>query len=84
VRESSESGLKFSLIDFGLCTKLPVLGGDHKQNKYFRGNFMFCSDLQLKYFIPTEFCDLISLVLIAYYLVQKEIPATNYARNLLK
>jgi len=45
---------------------------------------MFCSDLQLKYFIPTEFCDLISLVLIAYYLVQKEIPATNYARVMLK
>ena len=81
VRESSESGLKFSLIDFGLCTKLPIPGAEHKQNKYFRGNFMFCSDLQLMKFIPTQFCDLISLINVAYYIVLKEIPATKYARE---
>jgi hypothetical protein len=43
---------------------------------------MFCSDLQLKYYIPTQFCDLESLLLIACYLVYREIPATRYARAL--
>jgi len=81
VRESSDKGLKFSLIDFGLCTKLPVFGAEKKQNKYFRGNLMFCSDLQLMKFIPNQFCDLISLANVAYYIVLKEIPATKYARE---
>ena len=61
VRESSEGGLKFSLIDFGLCQKLPIPGLPHKKNRYFRGNLMYCSDLQLKMLVPTEYCDLLSL-----------------------
>jgi len=32
VRESNLDGLKFSLIDYGLCTKLHIPGAQHKQN----------------------------------------------------
>jgi serine/threonine protein kinase len=53
VRESNEGGLKFTLIDFGLCQKLHKPGSYHKRNAKFRGNLMFCSDNQLKNLVPT-------------------------------
>lgn len=84
VRESSGGGLKFSLIDFGLCKKLPVPGNNRKKNSNFRGNLMFCSDLQLKHFIPTLYCDLTSLVAVAFYVVEKEVPSTIYASECMK
>jgi serine/threonine protein kinase len=46
-RETKEGKIKFTLIDFGICQKLPMPGDPIKDNKYFRGNFMFCSDRQL-------------------------------------
>lgn len=84
VRESSEGRLKFTLIDFGLCQKLHKVGEIHKKNKYFRGNFMFCSDLQLKHYRPTQFCDLISLLSVAFYVVHKDVPSTMLATRMMK
>lgn len=42
-RTSYESNLKFTLIDFGMCQKLPSQGTTPKKNPNFRGNFMFSS-----------------------------------------
>lgn len=81
VRKSSEGGLKFSLIDFGLCQKLHKPGENRKKNKNFRGNLMFCSNSQLNNLAPTQFCDLTSLIAIAYYVVEKEVPSTIYAND---
>jgi serine/threonine protein kinase len=44
VRQDSKGRLKFTLIDFGICQKLPLPGSDGLKNKHFRGNLMFCSD----------------------------------------
>jgi serine/threonine protein kinase len=43
-RTTKENKVKFSLIDFGLCQKLPKQGESNTLNKSFRGNYMFCSD----------------------------------------
>jgi serine/threonine protein kinase len=84
VRESSEGGLKFTLIDFGLCQKLHKPGSMHKKNKSFQGNLLFCSDMQLKNYVPTEFCDLISLVSVAFYIINNEVPSTILGQEKLK
>ena len=52
-----------------MCQKLPVGGKVHKKNKYFRGNYMYCSDLQLMKYHPTQVCDLHALALVAYKIV---------------
>lgn len=82
-RQSRNGKLKFTLIDFGIGRKLGM-PNDDTPCKHFRGNFLFCSDRQLKMFKPTQFCDLIALVYIAYFVVYKEVPATEYAQELIK
>lgn len=52
-RKTAEGSFKFTLIDFGICQKLPQIGKPHKKNLWFRGNLMFCSDMQLQYYRPT-------------------------------
>ena len=52
-RKTQEGNYKFTLIDFGLCQKLPLVGETYTKNRYFRGNFMFCSDSQLNQCRPT-------------------------------
>jgi len=47
-RETNKGKIKFTLIDFGLCQKLPEPGQPLCQNKHFRGNLIYCSDLQLQ------------------------------------
>jgi serine/threonine protein kinase len=51
-RETKDGKLKFTLIDFGISQKL-AMPDEMIKNKYFRGNFMFCSDHQLKILKPT-------------------------------
>jgi serine/threonine protein kinase len=77
-RETKENQIKFMLIDFGISQRL-AMPGETMKNKYFRGNFMFCSDRQLNALKPTQFCDLLALLHIAYYVVFKDVPSTEYA-----
>ena len=44
-RVNQQGQYKFTLIDFGLCQKLPAKSEIHKRNSFFVGNFMFCSDI---------------------------------------
>jgi len=82
-RETKDGKLKFTLIDFGISQKT-VMPDEIIKNKYFRGNFMFCSDRQLNILKPTQFCDLISLVHIAYYTIYKDLPSTEYAQIVMQ
>jgi len=78
---TKEGKYKFTLIDFGICQKLTnSMSEKHKVNDWFRGNLMFCSNLQLQNFRPTRFCDLQAAVAIAYYLIFREVPSTEYAK----
>ena len=45
---------------------------------------MFCSDRQLNLLRPTQFCDLLSLMHVAYYFIYQEIPCTKFAEKLIK
>jgi hypothetical protein len=45
---------------------------------------MFCSDLQLKNYKPTQFCDLGALVSVAYFIVENDVPSTVFANDFLK
>lgn len=45
---------------------------------------MFCSDMQLNHYVPTEFCDLISIVSVAYYIMKNEVPSTIYGQEKMK
>jgi len=79
-RMTKENKIKFTLIDFGLCQKMPPPGQKNNiRNKSFRGNFMFCSDRQLERYKPTVFCDLVALLNVAYYFIHKETPSTEFA-----
>jgi len=40
---------------------------------------MFCSDMQLEGYRPNQYCDLLALVVVAFYLVNKDVPCTKYA-----
>lgn len=82
LRETKDGRLKFTLIDFGICQELPVAGRVAKKSKFFRGNYMFCSERQLLHQRPTQLCDLISLLHVGYYFVYKDIPSTEYAMRL--
>ena len=82
VRRDSKGRLKFTLIDFGICQRLPKLGDSCKKNRSFRGNLMFASDWQLRQYTATQYCDLTSLAGVAYYIVnEKEMPMTAYKRQ---
>lgn len=82
-RETKEGKIKFTLIDFCLCHKLPPPDQPLKMNKYFRGNLMFASDHQLNKYHPNKFCDLISLVHVAYYFIYKSLPWTRYIEAIM-
>ncbi len=77
VREDVKGRLKFTLIDFGISKKLYTPGVNSEMMKFNMGNLMFCSDQQLKNFRPTQFCDLISAVCVAYYIVNQQMPITK-------
>jgi len=44
-RSCINGNLKFTLIDFGMSQKLPQVNVESKPNRFFRGNFMFSSEL---------------------------------------
>jgi hypothetical protein len=45
---------------------------------------MFSSYQQLQSMIPSRYCDLISLVSVAYYIVHKQMPATVFAMQKMR
>ena len=45
---------------------------------------MFCSDMQLNLLRPTPFCDLLSLMMVAYDFIEKEVPYTKFSEKLMK
>jgi serine/threonine protein kinase len=80
-RMTREGGYKFTLIDFGICSKLVDETNDY-QHSYFRGNLMFCSHRQLNFMKPTRLCDLISLAKVAYALCFGAVPDILLARKM--
>lgn len=83
-RKSKKGEFKFSIIDFGICQKLPNINDVQKKNQLFCGNKMFCSDMQLDQYKPNQYCDLLAIVLVAYYFVTKDVPCTKYAAYVMK
>ena len=83
VRASSrDDSYKFTLIDLGMCSKLPRLG-QVTNKKTFRGNFMFASIEQIVRKRPTSLCDLYSLLCVAYFFVYNTLPWTDYIDNMV-
>jgi len=82
VRRTRNGHLKFTLIDFGLCRKL-VEPDDTSKDSDFRGNLMFASDRQVSLKKPTRYCDLMALLLLAYYMVNEDTPATELGKKML-
>lgn len=78
-RKTTDGSVKFTLIDFGVGQKLAT-HADFEMNTYLRGNLMFASYRQLRYFKATVFCDLIALVQMAFYFVFESVPSTERAR----
>lgn len=83
-RTSFQENFKFTLIDFGMCQRLPEYGRAPKQNKCFRGNFMFSTKEQLMNNKPTPLCDVISLFYVAYYFIENGLPWTDYVDLLME
>lgn len=81
-RQTKDGGYKFTLIDFGICTKLSD-AHDVERGAHFRGNLMNCSTRQLLFQKPTRVCDLQALLQIAYYLIYGVVPSTVAARALV-
>ena len=83
-RASSHDGsYKFTLIDLGMCSKLPKLG-QVTDKKKFRGNFMFASIEQIVRKRPTRLCDLYSLLCVAYYFVNGTLPWIDHIDRLIE
>ena len=83
-RRTKNGKFKFSIIDFGICQKLPDINVVQKKNDWFRGNYMFCSDMQLEGYRPNQYCDLLAFVCVAFYIVNEEVPCTKYAVEQMK
>ena len=70
---TSQNKLKFTLIDFGLCSRL-----DKQQKSYesqgFRGNFVYSSSHHLIMGQANEIDDLTSLVYVAYKFIFGKLP----------
>ena len=67
----------FTLIDFGLCSKLPLMGQNFP-DKNFRGNLMFGSIEQIVRKRATSLCDIYSLICMAYCFVNGSLPWFDY------
>ena len=65
--------MKFTLIDFGVCSKLPT-NGSIPAHKNFRGNLKFCTAEHIENRRPSRIDDLFSLVFIAYDFAKDELP----------
>ena len=64
-RVTKQSQFKFTLIDFGVASKLPKLGVD-TSHKTFRGNFSYATPYHIINKRPCQLDDLLSLLYVAY------------------
>ena len=79
-RIDSNGNFKFTLIDLGICTKLPRMGS----NPYvpnFKGNLMFSSANQIKNNRPNEIDDVYSLICVAYKFIIGSLPWMEFMRK---
>ena len=80
-RADSNGQFKFTLIDLGICTKLPKMGKNaHVTN--FKGNLMFASANQIKNNRPNEIDDVYSLFCVAYRFLVGSLPWMEFMRKL--
>ena len=80
-RADSNGHFKFTLIDLGICTKLPKMGKNaHVTN--FKGNLMFASANQIKNNRPNEIDDVYSLFCVAYRFLVGSLPWMEFMRKL--
>ena len=77
------SSFIFTLIDFGVCSKQPLIGQKFP-NDDFRGNFMFASIEQIVRKRATCLCDIYSLICSAYYFVHDTLPWLDYLKEKAK
>lgn len=57
-RVGSDGNYKFTLIDFGICCKLPTPSNRDTVDKHLRGNMIYASTRQMQQLRPNRFCDL--------------------------
>ena len=80
VRNDSQGKLKFTLIDFGVSSRLPKLG-QHTDKKRFRGNLNFASPEQIINKRASKVDDIYSLICVAYKFVFKWLPWEEYLQK---
>ena len=80
VRIDSRGKLKFTLIDFGVASALPVLGQSTKK-KRFRGNLNFASPDHIIKKRASRIDDLYSLVCVAYRFVVGMLPWEEHLKQ---
>ena len=73
--------LKFTLIDFGVSSKLPALDADTRK-KNFRGNFSYAAPEHLFNKRASQVDDLHSLLYVAYKFIFLKLPWEKMAKRL--
>ena len=74
-RLGSNNEYKFTLIDFGVVTRLPLIGESYNLNeKLFRGNLLTASLDHILSHRATTIDDMYSLLCVAYQFVFKKLP----------
>ena len=80
-RFTKNGKLKFTLIDFGVSSKLQPLDADTRE-KSFRGNFSYASPDHLYNKRASQVDDLLSLLYVAYKFVYLKLPWDKLAKKL--
>ena len=80
-RFTKNGKLKFTLIDFGVSSKLQPLNADSK-DKNFRGNFSYASPDHLFNKRASQVDDLLSLLYVAYKFVYLKLPWDKMAKKM--
>ena len=79
-RPSIYGTFKFTLIDLGMCSKILHSESD-KSKMYFRGNYVYCSAIQISNCRASAFDDLYSLACVAYTFIFGKLPWLMRARQ---
>ena len=79
-RIDSSGNFKFTLIDLGICTKLPKMGEDSYVPN-FKGNLMFSSANQIRNNRPNEVDDVYSLLCVSFKYIIGSLPWMEFMRR---
>ena len=79
-RPTHDGNFKFTLIDLGCSTKLPMIG-EVTYHKKFRGNLLTASPDQIIYRRSSAIDDIYSLMCVAYHFVYKLLPWREFMHN---